>query len=124
MNKSETIKCPISYDMELDSYYLDCLILCGIGQSISMYASIIKVERNNSKENTLSGIILDGGTITIKDEDEEITTVNLKDVLNAIQICAKEYPHIFKSAILDENYDSISADVIMQIAAFGSIIYG
>lgn len=49
--------------------------------------------------------------------------LNMKRIKRALTVIAKKYPHHFND-IIDDNADMITADVLVQCALFGDIIYG
>ena len=49
--------------------------------------------------------------------------LNLRAVTRGVQIMAQKYPHHFK-AFVDEDDDATTADVFLQCAVLGDVIYG
>lgn len=65
------------------------------------------------------------GRITITGEDEdgqEVTkTIGIKELAEALPIANKE---VYMDLFNFDNYDSICADAVLQVAVFGKVIYG
>lgn len=49
--------------------------------------------------------------------------INMDSLLDAIRIVKNKYPNVYENIIL-EDYDANDADIFLQIAAFGEIVYG
>ena len=68
--------------------------------------------------------VMDGGKIEIvEDEDKTKHTLRLPDFNKGIELCAQRYPKTF-SRLREEQYDAGDADVVLQLAIFGELIYG
>lgn len=83
--------------------------------------------------------VLNGGEIEIRDvetiDDNELEGseypdtgdilgyVNMDSLLDAINTVKEEYPDTFEN-ILDDNYDANDADIFLQLATMGEIVYG
>lgn len=66
------------------------------------------------------------GALLFKDieaNNGEIYTLDLGAVQRGLQVMAHDYPRHWAD-FLNENEDSITADVFLQCALFGSVIYG
>ena len=66
--------------------------------------------------------IKDGGLV-LWDTENEKHTLTREKLLNGFDVMAQKYPHHFRN-IVDENDDAETADVLLQCALFGEIIYG
>ena len=56
------------------------------------------------------------------DEDEEVE-INRQKLEKALEILAKDYPAI-AHRLASEEYDAGDADVLVQLACFGTVVYG
>lgn len=66
----------------------------------------------------------EGGQIIVRDnEEEKVHTLDLEAIKKGLQIMADKEPRHFAD-ILDENDDMTTADVFVQCALFGEVIYG
>lgn len=70
-------------------------------------------------------LVLDGGTMIVKDIEEYYDDVELtrEMLLNAVQKMADEYPRHFHDWI-EENDDAITGDVFFQLACYGEVHFG
>lgn len=79
-----------------------------------------------------------GGGVCLMDKNEEVCserrnnpdpnvnvtyTLTREKLLNGFDVMARKYPHHFQN-IVNENDDAETADVLLQCALFGEIIYG
>ncbi len=76
-------------------------------------------------EQTVHDIIENKYELKLEDfEDEKARyTLTLGKIKKGLTIMAKKYPKHFAS-ILEENTDADTADVLLQCALFGELIYG
>lgn len=58
-----------------------------------------------------------------REGDDKTHVLSLDKLLTGLRTCAAKYPHHFKDFIA-ESGDMTTADVIVQCAVFGEIIYG
>jgi len=62
--------------------------------------------------------------ISIMDEySDDVFDLTYASMCKAMELMAKEYPHHMND-LLSENDDAITADVFLQLALFGDVIYG
>ncbi len=66
-----------------------------------------------------------GGSVMLRDADDGANDHLLNRVMleNGLNIMAAEYPNHFAD-ILNENDDAGTADVLVQLALFGEVVYG
>lgn len=108
------------------------------------YWPVIKIKRseyhlaeeykNVCIEDKWAAILVNGGTLVVYDEYEMDSELNdgeeptkhyltLKDVRKGLRLMKKEYPHHYAD-LVEENDDTITGDVWLQLAVFGEVIYG
>ena len=56
-------------------------------------------------------------------EEDERHTITLDDIIKGFKIVRDKYPHFYKD-IMEENYDLIGADAVIQCAVFDEVVYG
>jgi Cft2 family RNA processing exonuclease len=70
--------------------------------------------------------VIDGGYIQffdVEDENELLGTVDMDKLLEAISLLKKDYPDTWNN-ILDEDCDADCADIFLQLAVMGDIVFG
>jgi hypothetical protein len=69
--------------------------------------------------------VLNGAVISIWDidTDEELGTLTLDSIKKGLKLMGKQYPKHFIN-IVTENYDADDADIFLQLAVMGSVVYG
>jgi hypothetical protein len=70
--------------------------------------------------------VIDGGYIQffdVEDENELLGTVDMDKLLDAISLLKKNYPDTWNN-ILDEDCDANCADIFLQLAVMGDIVFG
>lgn len=63
------------------------------------------------------------GAMGIVDSEKVKHTLTREKLLNGFDVMAKKYPKHFQN-IVDENDDAETADVLLQCALFGELVYG
>ena len=121
MNNSIIIKTSVEVDRQR---VVDTLINALEGGShywIEQYTFKI----NKDIETVLKMLMNNEASLTIQEDDREETTYQVKgkDFENGLQLMANLYPWHFKN-LVDENDDAETADVLLQLATFGELVYG
>jgi hypothetical protein len=86
----------------------------------------IKAETGMATSEAIGEYVLRGGYIQVNDaeeEEEELGTIDMDSLLDAIQKVKEEYPNVYEN-IIDEEYDAEDADVFFQIAVMGEVTFG
>jgi hypothetical protein len=86
----------------------------------------IQNETGMATSEAIGEYVLRGGYIQVndaEDEEEELGTVDMDSLLDAIQKIKADYPNVYEN-IIDEEYDAEDADVFFQIAVMGEITFG
>lgn len=86
----------------------------------------IQTETGMATSEAIGEYVLRGGYIQVndaEDEEEELGTVDMDSLLDAIQKIKADYPNVYEN-IIDEEYDAEDADVFFQIAVMGEITFG
>ena len=68
----------------------------------------------------------EGGSVYIledEDGDSREHELGLKELKVGLQLMAQNYPRHF-AAVMTENYDGETADILIQLSVFGRIVYG
>ena len=66
---------------------------------------------------------IQGGSVIITDEYGDRYTLRKSDLAKGYKIMEEKYPKKF-AEIVTGNHDAITADVFLQCALFGSVVYG
>lgn len=81
-------------------------------------------KKYDCREEIWADILLNGGELYILDvEEDERHTITLDDIIKGFKIVRDKYPHFYKD-IMEENYDLIGADAVIQCAVFDELVYG
>jgi hypothetical protein len=77
--------------------------------------------------------LVEGGGIWVQDAENpgknnpdaafERTKLDRDHLQSGLTLCAKHHPHVF-SRILEDQYDSCDADIVVQLAVMGSVVFG
>ena len=59
----------------------------------------------------------------VEDEEDVLGYLSQKNLRRGMELCAKDYPEVFKRLINDE-IDAGDADVIFQLTVMGEITFG
>ena len=79
-------------------------------------------KKYDCREDIWADILLNGGELYIIDvEEDERYTITLDDLIKGFKIVRDDYPHIYNN-IMDENYDLLDADAVIQCAVFGEMV--
>lgn len=80
----------------------------------------------NANSEKIGQHILNGGYIQfndIEDEDEVLGYVDMNKLLDAINLLKKDYPHVYEN-IVSEEADADDADIFLQLAVMGEVVFG
>jgi hypothetical protein len=83
-------------------------------------------ERGQATAEAIANHVINGGYIQffdVEDENELLGTVDMDKLLDAISLIKKDYPDTWNN-ILDENADAQDADIFLQLAVMGDIVFG
>jgi len=83
-------------------------------------------ERRQPAAEAIANHVINGGYIQffdIEDENELLGTVDMDKLLDAISLLKKDYPNTWNN-ILDENADVEDADIFLQLAVMGDVVFG
>lgn len=66
-----------------------------------------------------------GGALKIADNEDETYNglLNIESIQKGLQLMAEQYPNHFNDFVKEE-YDAETADVFLQLAVFGEIVFG
>lgn len=70
--------------------------------------------------------VINGGYIQffdVENQDELLGTVDMDKLLDAISLLKKDYPDTWNN-IIDENADANDADIFLQLAVMGDVVFG
>jgi hypothetical protein len=83
-------------------------------------------ERKQPLAEAIANHVINGGYIQffdIENENELLGTVDMDKLLDAISLVKKDYPNVWNN-ILDENADAEDADIFLQLAVMGDVVFG
>ena len=128
INKDETMNNAIEIKMivELDRQRIvDTLINALEGGSNYWIEKYSLGTGEDDSEKELQAILNNKATMAIQENDrkQDSFIVNASSIEKGLQQMANLYPWHFKN-LVDENDDAETADVLLQLATFGRIIYG
>ena len=114
INKTETIT-----DEEVND-----LLTTAFEGGINYWCCEVKINTNPHDVKYASEVISNGGTLDIEeDETGETKELNLTNMLKGI-VLGMEWAEVDNVQDLMDGYDAETADVIVQYALYGEIVYG
>jgi hypothetical protein len=89
---------------------------------------VVQAVKSNGKtaSEAIAEHILNGGYIQfhdIEDESEILGYVDMDKLLDAINLVKKDYPEVYENIVLEE-YDAEDADIFLQLAVMGNVVFG
>jgi hypothetical protein len=86
----------------------------------------IQKTKNLALSEAIGEFVLIGGKIyiyDIEDEDELLGYINMDKLLDAINVMKEKYPSNYEN-IITESDDADDADIFLQIATMGEVVFG
>lgn len=86
----------------------------------------IQRKKNLTLSEAIGEFILNNGKIyiyDIEDQNEVLGFINMDKLLDAINIMKQKYPNNYEN-IISEMDDAEDADIFLQLATMGNIVYG
>jgi len=112
--KLETIPLKVEVEYALTHQRIEDLLITAFEGGINYWAQIYKTPEQPYWEAKVKDFEADKA---------ETYQLSMEKVVEGLKVCAKKYPRHFGDFI-DENGDATTADVIVQCALFGEIVYG
>jgi hypothetical protein len=108
------IKYTVPVEYTITEYDLDCLLVTAFEGGINYWARI-NLRKGHG--------YFDAKVHDFEEADRGDCVLTREKLLAGIKLCATKYPRHFKDFI-DESGDATTADVIVQCALFGEVVYG
>ena len=103
-------------------------LLCGAfegGSNYWAYFVVSKKQKQGVKIDYIYEIATRGGEITINDREtgETLGFLNEESIKKGLQLMAEKYPNRFID-VVNENDDADTADIFVQLAVMGELVFG
>jgi hypothetical protein len=115
----------IKFDIEVDDNIINSLLISAVESGSYGIDQWAHAER---RPNSGTGDNLYRGMTVFEDESHEegkppvVCVMTDETIAKGLQVMAEKYPKHF-SNIVSDNHDAITADVLIQCAMFGELIY-
>lgn len=116
----------ITVQIEITDQEIDDVLVTALEGGINYWADSADVKDDDYKGGEwASEVVSRGGTLIIQEVDEEETVELTKDkMLAGIALFIEEFPEMYGSVEELGYLDASGADIIVQLALFGDVVYG